>query len=108
MLVPLISLICHSFLPKIEIRLKYILDKKFPKTAIVGEVWRFLLEPASVAKESNSAARDQSFAASKAALAEMKEKALVSTMTKSVQNRPKNSKEIHKSLKHLKYIPNSS
>ena len=38
MLVPLISLICHSFLPKIEIRLKYILDKKFPKTAIVGEV----------------------------------------------------------------------
>ena len=60
MLVPLISLIWHLFLPKIEIRLKYFLDKNFQKQPLweksEGSSWSQRASPRKA-----TAARDQSF-----------------------------------------------
>ena len=89
MTVPSISLICHSFLPKIEIHLKYFLDKNFQKQPLweksEGSSWSQRASPRKATLRQETKA---SFVASKAASAEMKEKALVSTMSLSVQNLP--------------------
>ena len=58
--VTIISLTCHSFLPKIEIRLKYFLDKNFQKQPLweksEGSSWSQRASPRKA-----TAARDQSF-----------------------------------------------